>query len=432
LAKFLGDEMKVIENLVTALKDGYLCDHCLGRLFSNLLTGYTNEERGKILRTFAAFLLDSGEKLDVDLSNFYGIRFRNVKLQVGGPKECKVCKNFFEKEIDTFIKKALEKLNSIEFESFLVGCVPTEDMVKAEEELWTKVGIEFVEPIKSEINREIGKRLEKITNKKFKLENPDITIIFDLQAKSIKLQIRSLFIFGKYKKLRRGIPQCKWICPKCNGKGCTYCGGKGKLYPTSVQEIIEKPLLKLTKSKKSRFSGGGREDINVRCLDWRPFVIEILKPIKRKINLKSVEREINKSSAVKVKGLKFTNKETVRAIKSERADKTYLADILFSKKLDKEKLKELKELEGKPILQKTPTRVLHRRADKVRKRLVKELKWKLISPRRLILKIKAESGLYVKELITGDEGRTKPSISEILNNEPKKISLDVIKIHTKW
>jgi len=424
--------MKIIDSAVAAIKDCYLCDHCLGRVFSNLLSGYTNEERGKVIRNFLAFLLDSGERLDVDLSNFYGIKFRNVKLEVRKPEKCKVCKNFFDKEIENLAKRAVEKLKGIDFETFLVGCVPTEDMVRAEEELWSKTGIEFVEPIKSEINREVGKKLEKVTGKSFCLENPDVTIVFDLKSGTIRVQVRSLFIFGKYKKLKRGIPQSKWVCPRCKGKGCTYCKGKGKLYPTSVQEIIEKPLLKTAKSKKSRFSGGGREDINVRCLDWRPFVIEILKPLKRKLNLKAVEKEINKSNKVKVKGLKFVTKEVVRAIKSERADKTYLADVLFSKRLHRKDLKKLKELKEQPILQKTPTRVLHRRADKFRKRLVKDVKWRLTSPRKLQLRIRAESGLYVKELITGDDGRTRPSVSELLNNKVKKINLDVIKIHTKW
>jgi tRNA pseudouridine synthase 10 len=49
----------------------------------------------------------------------------------------------------------------------------------------------------------------------------------------------------------------------------------------------------------------------------------------------------------------------------------------------------------------------------------------------LELQITGESGLYIKELISGDEGRTEPNISELLDNKVKKISLDVIKIHTK-
>ena len=45
-----------------------------------------------------------------------------------------------------------------------------------------------------------------------------------------------------------------------------------------------------------------------------------------------------------------------------------------------------------------------------------------------ILNVEAESGTYIKELISGDEGRTKPSISEMINNPCKVIELDVLEI----
>ena len=126
--------------------------------------------------------------------------------------------------------------------------------------------------------------------------------------------------------------------------------------------------------------------------------------------------------------MKFVDHSLVKQIKSRRNDKTYLVVVTFSKKIDEEKLKEIKKLKT-VIEQKTPLRVLHRRAAKTRKRLVKSIKWRVISPRKLELKIRAQAGLYIKELITGDKGRTKPNLTEILENEPKKIRLDVIKIH---
>jgi tRNA pseudouridine synthase 10 len=422
--------MKILEKALEILKMGFVCDNCLGRNVSGqLLSGLTNEKRGRIIRQFIAFLIDSGEKIEVDSSNFYGMKFRNVKIELKKPEKCKICKNFFQKKIDEIAKKISEKTKSIEFNTFLIGSVVPSEIIKNEEKIWSKIGIEFVESIKSEINRELGKRIEKLTGKKFNLKNPDLTILADLETETIKTQIRSLYVFGKYQKLVRGIPQTKWICSRCKGKGCEYCEGKGKLYPTSVQEIIEKPLLKATQARRSKFSGGGREDIDARCLDYRPFVIELIKPIKRKIDLKKAEKQINKSKKVKVSGLKFVTKDLIRKIKTERIDKTYLAEIEFKKPIEKNKLKELKILTKEPILQKTPLRVVHRRADKFRKRGVKKISWKLLSKKKLQLKIRAESGLYIKELITGDEGRTKPNVAEILKNKPKKIQLDVIKIH---
>jgi len=160
-------------------------------------------------------------------------------------------------------------------------------------------------------------------------------------------------------------------------------------------------------------------------------VIEIVKPKRRNINLKEIERKINKSKKVKVRKLKLIKdgKQLIRKLKTERSEKTYRAIVVFERKIDKEKLKELKQLNGAIIFQKTPTRVLARRADKERKRKVIKISYKLLSEKTLEITIRASAGLYVKELITGDNGRTRPNVSEILNNTPKKILLDVIKIH---
>jgi tRNA pseudouridine synthase 10 len=423
--------MRLEEKVVEILKEGFVCDNCIGRIVADLLSGFSNRERGKILRHYIALLIDSGEKIDADLSNFYGIKFRNVKLDIKKPDRCKICKNFFLEEIDRIATEIAKELKGVEFKTFLIGSVPTDEMQKGEEKLYEKIGTDFVEPIKSEINRELGKMIEAKTGKLFSQKNPDITVLVNLKSGKIKKEIRSLYVFGKYKKLVRGIPQTKWVCSSCRGKGCIKCRGEGKLYPTSIQEIIEKPLLKSTKGKKSLFHGCGREDIDARCLDYRPFVIELVKPLKRKVDMKKIERMINRSKKVKVSGLKFVGKDVILRLKSERIDKTYLADVEFKEKIDRKKLKQLEKLEKEPILQKTPLRVVHRRADKFRKRLVKKISWKLAGSKRIILKVRAESGLYIKELISGDEGRTRPSVAELIINKPKKIKLDVVKIHTR-
>jgi len=420
------------EKAIKILKNRFVCDNCLGRVLAGqLLSGLTNKERGKIIRFYLAFLLDAGEKLEINLSNFYGIKFRNKKIKVEKPGKCFICKNFFDEKIGEIAKKIAEKLKKFEFNSFLIGTIVPDEILKAEEKIWETIGIENVESIKSEINRELGKKVRSLVKKKFDKKLPDITVIVDLENGRVSLQVRSLYVYGEYKKLKRGFPQAKWICSKCKGKGCIYCKGEGKLYKTSIQEIIEKPLLKATKAKKSAFHGGGREDIDARCLDWRPFVIEIKKPIRRKVNLRKIQAEINKSSKIKVRKLRLVSKDVVRAVKSQKLDKTYLAIVTFKRPIDKEKLKELKKLTLEPILQKTPLRVLHRRAKKTRKRLVKKISWEILGKKKLALRITAQSGLYIKELINGDQGRTKPSVAEILGNEVQKIVLDVVKIHRK-
>jgi len=421
--------MKLEEKIIEIFKNP-VCDNCAGRSLADLLSGFDNSERGKVLRMYIAFLLDSAEKLDIDMSNFYGIKFRNVKTETKKTEACKVCGNFFGGKIDDLAKSAVKKLNGMEFDTFLVGSIPSNEMLNEEERLQEVAGIEFSEPIKSEINRELGKKIEKLTSKKFNLKDPDATIVVDLNTDSVRLQVKSLYIYGKYQKLTRGIPQTKWICSKCKGKGCTFCKGEGKLYKTSIQEIIENPILKATESKKSSFHGSGREDINARNLGWRPFVIEFIRPLKRKINLKDMEKKINKSKKVNVKGLKFVMKDLIRKLKTDRIDKTYFVDVEFKNKIDRKLLKNLRSMTKEPILQKTPLRVTHRRANKTRKRHVKKFSYKVVGSKKMQFRVRAESGLYIKELITGDEGRTQPNVSELIDNKVKRLSLDVVKIHS--
>jgi len=213
--------------------------------------------------------------------------------------------------------------------------------------------------------------------------------------------------------LKRGVPQCKWGTP-------------GK-YKTSIQQIIAKPIMKFTKGKDNSFHGAGREDVDARCLDWRPFVIEINEPKKRYINLKNIEKLINKNKKVNIKGLKFSNKNVVRRIKTETGDKIYRILVKLNKSIEESDLKKLKNLIG-VISQRTPKRVAHRRADLIRRRKVKSVKWKQLNRKTIELKIKTSAGLYIKELVTGDKERTKPSVAEILDVEAIPKDLDVIKI----
>ncbi len=85
-----------------------------------------------------------------------------------------------------------------------------------------------------------------------------------------------------------------------------------------------------------------------------------------------------------------------------------------------------KTLTGAAIRQQTPRRVVHRRADIVREKYIYKAKVKRLTPNRFEMRIKCQGGLYIKELITGDEGRTMPSVAEILNTKALPLELDVL------
>ncbi|EAN33773.1 putative tRNA pseudouridine synthase Pus10 [Theileria parva strain Muguga] len=80
------------------------------------------------------------------------------------------------------------------------------------------------------------------------------------------------------------------------------------------------------------------------------------------------------------------------------------------------------------IKQKNPLRISHRRSQDTRERLVLDLKLNLIHPKLLLMYIKTTAGLYIKEFVNGDLGRTLPNLSKMLNTKLYPVSLDVLDI----
>lgn len=422
-----GNITGIVKIASEILSMGYVCNRCLGRAFAKLLHGMTNEERGKIVRDFIALSLDSGANINVKMENFQEYNFRKLENVEHARRVCQVCEDIFSNIVPKLGEEAFRKAKAYEFENFLVGTVLDKKLYENDEAL-LKISPEYGESIKDEINREIGKSLCEKLGKIVDHKDPQLIILVNLKKLRVELKSKSIYVYGGYKKLVRGIPQTTWYCRRCRGKGCKFCNWRGKMYRSSVQQVIEKPLLRITGGKRSRFHGSGREDVDVRCLDYRPFVIEIIDPKIRNIELEKVENEINRSKYVRVDGLKLVTKDEVIKVKEAKNDKVYRAIVTFSKILNDKELEKLSTLKNIKVLQKTPTRVLHRRADLLRERVVKSVQYRFLSKKRLELIIECDAGTYVKEFIHGDGGRTRPSIAEILQNPVRKIILDVIGI----
>jgi tRNA pseudouridine synthase 10 len=125
----------------------------------------------------------------------------------------------------------------------------------------------------------------------------------------------------------------------------------------------------------------------------------------------------------------------VELITESHFDKTYEAGVEFGravggKKADgaEEDSALIRSIEGRTILQQTPTRVAHRRANLVRHRKIKHIEPVGLQDNRGTLIIKAEAGTYIKELISGDNGRTKPSVAELLGTSAVCTKLAVVDI----
>ena len=200
------------------------------------------------------------------------------------------------------------------------------------------------------------------------------------------------------------------------------------MYPTSVEELVAGPIMKTAGGTQHALHGMGREDIDARMLgNGRPFVIEIEGPMKRSLDLSAMQLAVNTESAgrIEIEGFRPSNLKEVRELKASRASKTYLVEVRFDPPVSGEKLKLLETtFTGTVIQQRTPERVSHRRADLDRARRV--LEFRVEGPK--IFRITGEAGLYIKELVHGDGGRTRPNVQDALGVKCTVVSLDVIEM----
>ena len=438
--------MSVIDTAFQMLKKHPLCDNCLGRQFALLARGVENDARGRalklILRMQASVLRLKGgaeglRTLRVLADNGFSVEAGEVLRQSGKrvPKPqqaCFLCGGKFQ-SLDALVQKALNETGCYEYNSFLVGVELPMAVEEREDEFKAALNVVYGESIRHEFGRVLGKRLEVLTGKMVDFRKPDLAIVVNPWTETIALQVNPLFVAGRYCKLVRDIPQSKWFCRSCRGKGCEKCGGTGKLYPESVEEIVSTPLLEAAEGEKSAFHASGREDVDARMLgSGRPFVVEVSKPRKRSLDLAKVKEAINAlgEGKVQVSRLRFTSRDVVRKLKkAESAQKEYRVLIEFGRNVTEDELRDLEaKLPGVTIKQQTPLRVLHRRADLTREKYIYKVKVKKVAPKQAEMIVRCQGGLYVKELVSSDEGRTVPSVSELLGTGAKPLKLDVLKV----
>ena len=384
------------------LGERILCDACLGRLFGKVGHGHTNAERGRAVRA-------------------------EVRLPEG---VCGLCQGLFD-GLDDLARIAARALEPWEYRTFVIGSKVDPELQAREEALWSELGVSQPEPMKAELNREIGKRVADLTGKEPDLAEPEVVAVVDPAFDHVEVQVNPLFLRGRYRKLARGIPQTRWPCRRCQGKGCARCGGTGKMYPTSVEEVVAAEVMKETGGTGHALHGMGREDVDARMLGrGRPFILEIDIPRRRTFDTAAVVARVNSSGSVEVDGLVRATRRDVVALKEDRAAKTYRVLFRSSPPVDEAKLKkELSVLLAQPIAQRTPFRVAHRRADTTRHRRLRTAEVLRVDGDLAEVRVTADAGTYIKELVHGDAGRTHPSLAERLGVECEVLELDVLDVH---
>jgi len=322
-------------------------------------------------------------------------------------------------DIGLLVNELLFKIDILaqdkEFDTFAIGFS------------WPKISEEQLDELKRSLQYTLIAKIEAKYDKKVDFEAYGAYFLVDFNKKQVLLRLKSVFVMGNYCKFSRVLAQTTHFCRYCRGHGCNKCTG-GLESEESVEQLLAKVFVPEFKAKQLKFHGAGREDVDVLMLGkGRPFVVEILQPKIRNLDLIKLGEKVNTlfDGQISISGLKFVPKSEVAIVKNAEHEKIYLAIVSCEKKPNLKKFKM-----GEKILvdQRTPVRVEKRRADIIRKKEITLLGTKKISDIEFELKMKTSHGTYVKEFISGDGERSVPSISSILGIKCFCKQLDVLEI----
>ncbi len=328
------------------------------------------------------------------------------------------------------LDRAIAVLEAENVKSFSLSTKIDEKRLVEEEKVFDSHFI-GAKSVKATTNHDISVKLSKATGKTYDSAQGEVRVVIDYLKNDVSLEHDPIFIFGRYKKLEGGISQSRWGCRKCDGDGCFKCDYSGKNYE-SVEEAIAEPFKEATNAREYSLHASGREDVDAMNIAGRPFVIEIIEPKNRVLDLSEIAKKINEKQKIVVEDLQFVKRPKLELITESHFDKGYEADVEFSRDLTEEDANKINSLAGTILIQQTPTRVAHRRADLERKRKIIAIGVFSFDKNMAKVRVLAEAGTYIKELISGDKGRTKPSIAELLGCQAKCKQLTVTEIHDDY
>ena len=376
-------EITTITNSI--LKKYDLCDQCLGRLFSKQLHLSSNKRLG-----------------------------RKLKKKYISKSKCYVCKNLFC-NLDYFLKSMLDISSNYEFQTYGVGIMIKPSIVDRDDFIRSKYHLRGIDSIKTDVAKELIKLFTKKTQKTLDSFDPEITFTVNLKDDSCQLHSKSITLFGKYVKSKRGYAQKQQSCGNCSGMGCRVCDFHGISEFESIEGIISKLLFKKFGGTTTKFTWIGGEDKSSLVLgSGRPFFVKIKNPSKRKSTLSD-----EKFDSVSIFNLKLVDTFPKKPLNFYSRIKI---KISTKSQINSKKLKKLKDLTNCPI-------VIYEKSGKRYEKKIFDLKYKKNSNNLFTIIMSAEGGFPVKKFVIGDD--ISPNISSLLDNSCVAQEFDFLDILLK-
>ena len=364
----MSDYQKIVPIAEKIIGKYYLCNYCLGRLFSKQLRLSSNKLLGKKLKNN----LDSTEK-------------------------CYICKNLFD-NLEHFLKLMLDTSSSYTFKTFSVGTMIKPSIVDRDDFIRSQYKLKGIDSIKTDITKELSRLYSRKTKREIDHIDPEATFTVNLKEELCQLRSKSITISGRYVKSKRGYPQKQKSCDNCSGKGCRICDFHGIADFESIEGAISKLIFKKFGGTTAKFTWMGGEDKSSLVLgSGRPFFVKIQNPLKRKSRLSDTEID-----SIKLHNLKLVLESPKKSLKFSS---TIRIKISTESPIDSKSLKKLKDLTTNPV-------VVYDKSGKRSEKKIFEVKYKKNSKNLFTLVITAEGGLPIKRLVIGDD--VTPNVSQIL------------------
>lgn len=236
-------------------------------------------------------------------------------------------------------------------------------------------------------------------------ESPVERFNFREEGPSIEIFNAPILLYGEYVKMSRSMCQSP-----------LRIGGELKTARCVSDFCTE--FQKFFGSGPVKFMASGREDADVRCLEGRPFVVEVTYPTR---NLNASVVCLHLYEEIGIRNLCFVSGRCKDVVNCGTPTKTYNVLVFSEQRID---FRSSYALE-----QRTPLRVLHRRANILRKRAVDVLRVEELedsSGYYYDVDVRSSSGTYIKEWVSGDFGRTVPGLNaDVLELDVIRVELEI-------
>ena len=356
------------------LKSHDLCEYCAGRMISKLV--------GK------------------SSSKFLGKKYLKKFDKLHG-KKCYIFKNIFD-NLDTILFTIIEQSSNYDFKTYNLGIILKPSFLERDDYLKSKYKTKGIENIKFGIVTELSKKISKQTNSKRIINDPELFIQVNFKSESCTLQAKHMFVYGRYNKKIRKLPQKQGICSSCNGIGCHNCNFKGIENIVSIEGKISNFFIEKFNANQVQINWIGGEDQSSLVLgNGRPFFAKILDP-KRRNHILRKSSDLNGVNLSELQKISSSPKGSI-PFKSEVSITIDTEKPILSNQL--KKLKNLQNIEIKDVS----------RNKKDSHKKIYKINYKKLGKTSFILDLIADGGISIKSFIQNFD--LTPNVSELLENQ---------------